>query len=196
MSDIEQHVREHMLNIPAGKVSAMQFARLCNLFHVLACNHDSDLDEAQLGDILYWDAEPFTGDQERMLARAVVAYLNLEFIEPDLMLPEMEGGPRVVKTRTRHAVGLADPQDLVEATRRAMLAGQGSYGADDKEEESVESDEGTPDLWTDPRRARYRQLVTEAIEDRDSGTRLSSQEDFAVYIVGLMDGYKYGASRT
>jgi hypothetical protein len=55
-----------------------QFAALCNLFHTISCDKQ-ELTPAEIGDVLYYRANPVVCDESRPAARAVMAYLGLRF---------------------------------------------------------------------------------------------------------------------
>lgn len=82
-------------------ITAGQFAALCNLFHTTHCDH-IDLTPRQIGDVLYYNANNTVCDHSRLVARAVMAYLGLEFADE----PEADV--------------------LVHQVRNAMLAGEGT----------------------------------------------------------------------
>lgn len=82
-------------------VGADAFGALCNLFHTTHCD-GADLTPAEAGDILYHDANPFTCDHARTMARIVLAYLNI-----GLNIPEAD--------------------ELIQETGAEMYSGHGAY---------------------------------------------------------------------
>jgi hypothetical protein len=108
-----------------GTINDGEFAALCNLFHTISCE-EQELTPAEIGDILYYRANPVVCDNSRTAARAVMAYLGLRFAGGQ---PWHEPGSGC---RFADENGNCDFHDirhanaLVDETEDAMRAGDGA----------------------------------------------------------------------
>ena len=77
-------------------IDADQFAALCNLFCLVQCDSADDLTAEQIGDVLYFRANPVVCDQSRLMARAVLAFLGLRNGDPaaDELISEVHAAMR------------------------------------------------------------------------------------------------------
>jgi hypothetical protein len=84
--------------VPAETVTvdADQFAALCNLLCLVQCDSANDLTAEQIGDVLYFRANPVVCDQSRLMARAVLAFLGLRNGDPaaDELISEVHAAMR------------------------------------------------------------------------------------------------------
>ena len=115
-----------------GTIDDGEFAALCNLFHVISCDKQA-LSAGEIGDIVYYDANPVVCDESRTLARAVMAFLGLRFAGGQ---PRHQPGSgcRFADEQGNcefHDTRFAD--EIVNEVKAAMLNGQGSlvYADDD-----------------------------------------------------------------
>lgn len=116
-----------------GTIDSAEFAALCNLFCATHCQHIDPTAE-QAGDILYFHADPTVCDHSRLIARAVMAYLGLQFAEKDQPIHKAGSGCKFADEHGNcdfHDVRGAN--ELVNEIRAAMLNGQGTLPDGDDE---------------------------------------------------------------
>lgn len=85
-----------MTTADARTVDADQFAALCNLFCLVQCDGADELTAGQIGDVLYFRANPVVCDQSRLMARAVLAFLGFRNGDPaaDELISEVHAAMR------------------------------------------------------------------------------------------------------
>jgi hypothetical protein len=115
---------------PDARITADQFAALCNLMHTVICEKQGNLDPAEIGDILYYGANRTVCDESRTMARAILAYLGLRFAGQQ-PVHEPGSGCRFADPDGNcefHDVSVANA--LVDEIEAQMRAGDGalSYG--------------------------------------------------------------------
>lgn len=108
-----------------GAIDDDEFAALCNLFHVLACDK-ADLTPGQVGDIVYYRAMPVVCDESRTLARAVMAYLGLRFAGEQPRHKPGSGCRFADEQGNCEFHDLRFANTLVDEAKAAMLNGEGS----------------------------------------------------------------------
>jgi hypothetical protein len=77
-------------------IDADHFAALCNLLCLVQCDSAGDLTAGQIGDVLYFHANPMVCDQSRLMARAVLAFLGFRNGDPaaDELISEVHAAMR------------------------------------------------------------------------------------------------------